>query len=485
MAMQARIILPFSMWVVVASTAALAHPMGNFSINHYSGIEASAHEIQVRYILDLAEIPTFQQMQILDSDHNGLIGQAEKERYLADTIQALASGLILTADNHRLALIPVSQELSATPGMGGLPTLKLSALYRAQLDGRELADQGSEPVEVIYRDENYPGRAGWKEIAAVGAPGITLIASSVPAHGSELNAYSQNELQSPPQVTEARLVFAAGVASGAGALPADRPAATIQKLGADERFTSLIQAANAQTPMILLALLVAFGLGMLHALSPGHGKAVMAAYLVGSRGNARHALVLGLTVTLSHTIGVFLLGLVTLYFSKFVVPEQLYPWLGFSSGVTIFVIGVVLLCRHWRTGWMVEEADAHHHEHLHGNWSHRHEHAHGHHHHHHGKGSLKSLIGLGITGGMVPCPSALVVLLSAIAFRQITFGLLLILAFSAGIAATLVAIGLLMVYVEEALTRAERFRSVGRLMPALSAGAVAVLGGVIAVTTWL
>jgi ABC-type nickel/cobalt efflux system permease component RcnA len=236
--------------------------------------------------------------------------------------------------------------------------------------------------------------------------------------------------------------------------------------------------------MILLALLVAFGLGMLHALSPGHGKTVMAAYLVGSRGTARHALVLGLTVTLSHTIGVFLLGLVTLYFSKFVVPEQLYPWLGFFSGMTIFLIGLVLLRQRWRTGWTVEEADDHHQEHLHRDWSHRHEHAHGHH-HHHGDGSIKSLLGLGITGGMVPCPSALVVLLSAIAFHQITFGLLLILAFSAGIATTLVTIGLLMVYVEEALTQAERLRPVARLMPALSAGAVAVLGGVIAVTTWL
>jgi ABC-type nickel/cobalt efflux system permease component RcnA len=191
-----------------------------------------------------------------------------------------------------------------------------------------------------------------------------------------------------------------------------------------------------------------------------------------------------LTVTLSHTIGVFLLGLVTLYFSKFVVPEQLYPWLGFFSGMTIFLIGLVLLRQRWRTGWTVEEADDHHQEHLHRDWSHRHEHAHGHH-HHHGDGSLKSLLGLGITGGMVPCPSALVVLLSAIAFHQITFGLLLILAFSAGIATTLVTIGLLMVYVEEALTQAERLRPVARLMPALSAGAVAVLGGVIAVTTWL
>jgi ABC-type nickel/cobalt efflux system permease component RcnA len=484
MAMQARIILPFSMWVIMVSTAAFAHPMGNFSINHYSGIEVSAREIHIRYILDLAEIPTFQEMLILDSDHNGLIGQGEKDQYLPDKVQALAAGLTLLANQHRLALVPIWQELSVTPGMGRLPTLKLSALYRAQLDRRELADQGSEPVEVLYRDENYPRRAGWKEIAAVGAPGITLTASSVPAHGSELNAYPQNELQSPPQVTEARLAFTTGVASGTGAVPADRPVSTIQKLGVAERFTALIQTGNAQTPMILLALLVAFGLGMLHALSPGHGKTVMAAYLVGSRGTARHALVLGLTVTLSHTIGVFLLGLVTLYFSKFVVPEQLYPWLGFFSGMTIFLIGLVLLRQRWRTGWTVEEADDHHQEHLHRDWSHRHEHAHGHH-HHHGDGSLKSLLGLGITGGMVPCPSALVVLLSAIALHQITFGLLLILAFSAGIAATLVTIGLLMVYVEEALTQAERLRPVARLMPALSAGAVAVLGGVIAVTTWL
>jgi ABC-type nickel/cobalt efflux system permease component RcnA len=213
--------------------------------------------------------------------------------------------------------------------------------------------------------------------------------------------------------------------------------------------------------MLLVAALAAALLGGLHALEPGHGKAVVAAYLVGARGTARHALLLGLAVTASHTAGVYLLGGVTLYASRHVVPERLYPWLGVLSGLMIAGLGFLLLLRRY--------AGAH-------------VHAHGDDHGAHGPVSLRELVALGVGGGIVPCPGALVVLLSAVALGRIGFGLFLIAAFSLGLAAVLVAIGLLMVYARRLMANLKGGGPlVTRWLPVASSAVMAVLGVVIAV----
>jgi ABC-type nickel/cobalt efflux system permease component RcnA len=189
--------------------------------------------------------------------------------------------------------------------------------------------------------------------------------------------------------------------------------------------------------VLLLLLLAAFGWGALHALSPGHGKAMVAAYLVGTRGSARHAIALGATVTVTHTIGVFALGVVTLALSQYVLPEDLYPWLTLTSGLLVVVVGAgvlrsrVLKARH-------DHAHAHHHEHGH-------DHAHDHDHHHDHDLSWKGLLGMGAAAGLIPCPSALVVLLAAISQHEVALGLLLITAFSLGLAGTLTGLGLVVV----------------------------------------
>ncbi len=458
---------------------AYAHPMGNFSINHYSGLEVSQTEIRVRYIVDFAEIPTFQEIQALDRDHNGEISPSEREAYLSEKAQRLTDGLLLQVNEKPCTLMPIAQDLTVTPGAGGLPTIKVSLLYHAIFDGAVKVNDDRTPSKVLYRDHNYPGRAGWKEMAVVGDRGIRIIGSTLPLSGGELRAYPENDISSPPQITETRFSFEQGVGPDGNGSTADRTAIPTFDSRWSNTFTSLITGRTMDSPAILLSLLVAFGLGTIHALSPGHGKTVVAAYLVGSRGTARHALLLGATVTVSHTIGVFLLGLATLYFSQFFVPERLYPWLGLFSGLTIFVIGLTLLRQRWRSIWAGHghEVDEHGHGHSHTQGDHGLGHSH---HHSIEDGSLKRLLGLGITGGIIPCPSALVVLLSAIAFHQIAFGLLLIVAFSAGIAATLVGIGFLMVYVGEAVGRVDRFHSVTRLLPVISAACVTLLGGVIA-----
>ncbi|MDC4223589.1 MAG: sulfite exporter TauE/SafE family protein [Candidatus Manganitrophus sp.] len=455
--------------------AANAHPMGNFSINHYSGLEIGPGEIQIRYLLDFAEIPAFQEIQEIDHDGNGERSPSEQEIYLARKTKTLASNLTLTVAGRPLPLIPAAHEITFPPGAGGLPTMRLSIIYHAVLPSLVASD--SQPVDLVFRDENYPNRAGWKEMAAVNRDGITLIGSPLPVRGGELKSYPEREIQSPPQIVETRFSIAPGPATRPN--PPPRMAAGRNPLRND-RFTALMTGTTPTGPMLLLALTISFGLGALHALSPGHGKTIVAAYLVGARGTARHAFLLGGIVTASHTIGVFLLGFITLSLSKYIVPERLYSWLGLLSGLGIVIIGFSLFRQRWQA--MGDDHADHDHHHSHAE-NHHHDHAHDHDHSH--APTFSGLLGLGISGGIVPCPSALVVLLSAIAFHQIGFGLVLILAFSAGLAATLVAIGLLMVYLGGMMGRFNHFSLLRRLLPVLSAAGVTLLGGAIAIGAWI
>lgn len=453
-----------------------AHPMGNFSINHYSGLEIGPGEIEIRYLLDFAEIPAFQEIQEIDRDGDGERSPSEQEDYLARKAEALASNLTLTVAGKRLPLVPTAHEIAFPPGAGGLPTMRLLIVYQAPLPSPLVID--SRPVDFVYRDDNSPNRAGWKEMAAVSRDGITLIGSPLPARGGELKLYPEGGIQSPPQIVETRFSIAPGPATPP-APPAQRAAVGNQSPRSD-RFAALMTGATPTGPMFFFALAVSFGLGALHALSPGHGKTIVAAYLVGARGTARHAFLLGGIVTASHTIGVFLLGFITLSLSKYIVPERLYPWLGLLSGLGIVLIGFSLFRKRWQA--MGKDHDDHDHSHPHaGDHHHDHDHAHGHSH----APTFSGLLGLGITGGIVPCPSALVVLLSAIAFHQVGFGLVLILAFSAGLAATLVAIGLLMVYLGGMMARFNHFGPLRRLLPVLSAAGVTLLGGAIAIGAWI
>jgi ABC-type nickel/cobalt efflux system permease component RcnA len=279
----------------------------------------------------------------------------------------------------------------------------------------------------------------------------------------------------------------------------------------------------SQWLLLLLGLAGAFGMGAGHALSPGHGKTLVAAYLVGSRGTAAHAVILGATVTITHTLGVFLLGLGTLAASQYVVPERLYPWIGCGSGLAIAGIGLSLLISRWKHGgypphhhhhdepprtagepqpFPQEGTDPHehthghlhdhpHHDHdhghRHGDDDHHHDHGHGHHHHHlePGRVSVRQLVALGISGGIAPCPSALLVLMGALATHRVGYGLLLITAFSLGLASVLTVLGLLVVQGHRLLDRVQRWRHWKgqwmRWLPVGSAAVITLLGLAIAI----
>jgi ABC-type nickel/cobalt efflux system permease component RcnA len=218
---------------------------------------------------------------------------------------------------------------------------------------------------------------------------------------------------------------------------------------ADSAFASLVARDHLGVWVVLASLAAALFWGAAHALSPGHGKTIITAYLVGRRGTPRHAALLGLIVTVTHTIGVFALGVVTLLLSRFIVPEQLYPWLNLASGLLVVAIGVTVFRARLQ--------------------------AHHHHHHEHDL-SARSIVAVGISGGLLPCPSALVVLLAAISLHRVGFGLLLIVAFSAGLALTITGIGLVAVLARSAFGR---LRFEGRalsLLPTFSALVIVAAG---------
>jgi ABC-type nickel/cobalt efflux system permease component RcnA len=240
---------------------------------------------------------------------------------------------------------------------------------------------------------------------------------------------------------------------------------------------------------------MAFIFGAFHALSPGHGKTMVAAYLVGSRGTAKHAALLGLVVTATHTLGVFALGLVTLFASQYIVPERLYPILSVISGLAVLGVGLWLLYSRIRG---VSDSHHHHHEHdghdhdhsheqhhhdlEHDHHSHEHEHdhehSHGHHHHHIPEGpiTVRALVALGVSGGIVPCPSALVVLLSAVALHRIAYGMALITAFSFGLASVLIVIGIAVVAAKQWINRLTFAGPIMQRLPILSATAITLIG---------
>jgi nickel/cobalt transporter (NicO) family protein len=433
---------------VVAALAlpavAAAHPLGNFTVNRYAGIELSGSSVYVRYALDLAEIPSFQ-----------LRDEVRKPGFAA----RLARDLELTLDGRRVPLRVLERRVVSRPGAGGLTTLRLDVVYEAEGRGDTLR----------FQDRAFPGRIGWREVTVSARDGARVLESSVPAESESgaLEAYPDDLLRSPLDVASAE----ASVSRGAepGRAPAiDGTAAPARDSGG---FEALIEQGNLSFGVLAFSLLIAAFWGAAHALTPGHGKAIVAAYLVGTKGTPRHAFMLGGTVTIAHTAGVFAIGLVTLGLSQFLLPEQLYPWLTLASGLLVVAVGASVLRRRLRS------RRTHSHDHGH---DHAH-HGHGHHHHHHDDLTSKGILGVGVAAGLLPCPSALVVLLSAIALHRVGLGLALIVAFSVGLAATITGIGLVAVYARRVFGRLSLDGPVVRALPAVSAALILAVGVAITV----
>jgi nickel/cobalt transporter (NicO) family protein len=492
------------------ATFALGHPLGNFSVSHYSKLEMTAQGVRIFYVLDLAEIPTFELLQKWGVKPGNAISAVNQ--HAASEAYRWIGNLSVKVDGRPVKLALEDARLSLADGAANMPVARIEMWAKGD----------APPGQLEYADGNYADREGWKEVVVTAGQGGRIVSSTAGEkdRSSALKQYPTDLSIKPPQVTRATVRWAAGAGEDTSAREASGTTGTKRldptsgeeagSVVAGDFLSNLLGREDIPFHLALMGLATAFGLGAVHALSPGHGKSMVAAYLIGSRGTPKHALILGGTVTFTHTISVFLLGFVTLFLSKYILPEKLYPILGAISGLMIVWLGAVLL---YRRAGMLMGAEGHSHSHSHSHdhtHSHSHAHAgtgHGHTHEHphthddahdhdssgalvhthdghthshvpEGEVTMGSLIALGVSGGMVPCPTGLVLLLSSVALGKVTLGLVLLTAFSAGLASVLIAIGLAIIYAKQWIPESRRVASAPLLsvMPVLSAFVILLVG---------
>jgi ABC-type nickel/cobalt efflux system permease component RcnA len=480
-----------------AQADTVASLLGNFTVNQYAGLRVSERAIGIRYSVVYGQLPALRELHTADTDGNGVTTQAERDAHAKRLSQDFARGFTLTENGRRVPL-------RASAWSTSLPTEDGGFSLRLDVDlAGDLAERG--PRTIAFANENFPRQFGWHEIAVSSAPGIAVYDTD--AFSTSLTdglLESPRELPASGPLSERRVHFAFSTgALPAGAVPIAPRAGKLAVPAPDEdaggwlreqtrRIADLIGAPGPAPGAAALALLAAMVLGALHAFAPGHGKTVVGAYLVGSRATARHAAFLGLTVTVTHTVGVFVLGFATLFASAYVVPERIFPVLGFVSGLVVLGMGVTLAIRRWPAarealrgrGFRAVDAQG---SFLMGRMQHAHAaagwHSHGGTSHTHAsppdRVTWRSLLALGVSGGLVPCPSAMVLLLAAVALGKTAFGLALVVAFSAGLAMTLTAVGLAFLYARNRLPGGARAPRWTRIVPLASAAAIALIGALL------
>ena len=536
--------------VPLTAGAAAAHPLGNFTVNYYTGIVVSPDAVTVNLVVDTAEIPTFQRRPDIDRNGDDTLDDAERSAFRVAECAKEVGRLQLTVDGRSTPLAVGSGAVTFPAGSAGLDTMRLTCTAAAAVS---LAGGGSR-VSVVQRAGDT--RIGWREITARG-DGVTLSDSSVPADSvsAELTAYPEDLLASPLDVTSATLTARPGGDRLAPGAPAQRSTPLARGVdGASAAFQKYVGRRELTPPIALASLFLALLLGAVHALAPGHGKTVMAAFIVGERGSLRQAWIIGLTVTVTHTAGVLVLGII-LTATDLAAPQRIYGLLGVASGILLGSVGIILLTRALRqralqrsgattpatldaaAPSLVSAGHVHDHPHdtdhghdhphdtdhghLHDD-EHDHGHAddHGHDHgdvqdhgdvhshddddggrHRHGLFShshvvptgdkplgWRSIVAMGFAGGLVPSPSALVVLLGAVALGRTWFGVVLVVAYGAGMALTLTGTGLLLSRASQRLgagaanfgPRMQRAVRIARLLPIATAVVVLTVGVVIA-----
>jgi ABC-type nickel/cobalt efflux system permease component RcnA len=469
--------------VVLAGTAS-AHPLGNYTVNRAVAVTVGVDALQVLYLVDMAEIPAFNEIASIDANADGLRSAAEETAYASTACQAALSVLRLTLDGRVQAMAPTAApQLSFPHGAGGLHTLRLQCTFRTSLPS---SADGALRVQDLADD----GHIGWHEVTIAAGPGVRLARSDVPARSESayLSAYPAERLQTPPDVRTGSAQYVRDGTAGGG-VPA--PSAPLAAQTAGDPLAALV-GGTLSPSLVVLALLLAAGLGAAHGISPGHGKTLVAAYLVGSRGTVRQAAALGLTVAATHTAGVLLLGLLVLAGGELFLPERLIGWLTVLSGGVMAGLGAVLVLRALRRAQghaTHEHGHSHEHEHAHGR-GHPHPHAHANPQPSNGDSTLtvRSVALLGMAGGIVPSASALIVLLAAITTGRLVFGLALIVAFGMGMAAVLGGIAVATTLAHGWLSHRlvggapSLVTRVGRLIPLASGLVVAGIGLVLTVT---
>lgn len=455
--------------MLAPARAALAHPLDVYLQATY--LTVGPAQIVVELDLTPGVLVAPQILPELDTDGNEVISEAEGQAYAA----AVLSNVVLAVDGQQLALTVSKIDMPAYLNIqAGYGTIRVFATAT-------LADGMAGTHQISYANTYAPAGSAYQVNAFV-------------ENGDPITLGTQNRDGIQQTMT---LDYAIGDAAASGTDSAeDSIAAEADTVGQGRRLLSYLDAPSLSPWELLIALGVAGMLGGLHALTPGHGKTLVAAYLVGSRGTVRHAAALGAIVTFTHTASVIVIGLLALFASQFVVPDVLVPTLEIVSGVLVVVLGGRLVWQRWvafrrRRDVGLAHAHSHHHDHSHDH-DHDHDHTHDHDHgftHDHGDGHvhshlppaegfrLGSLLAMGVSGGLVPCPEALGVMIIAVGLNRVVLGLGLIVSFSFGLAAVLIGLGILLV---RSRSLVERFSGIGsgwtRGLPLGSAVIVTVLG---------
>lgn len=456
---------------------AAGHPLGNFSTNQLVTVQIDPDQVRLGYVLDEGEIPTYQVLRLLGVRSAAELTSAQRQRIRTAILEQVEGNLLLRADGEPVSVgAAEAVRLSFPEGDAGLDLIRVEADFKAEVPPAT--------SEIELENRAFELKRGWNGIQALPGEG-THVRSTAPLDDptEQLRDYPESLLDEPLDLRAASFEVSPGNGTVSG--PAG-PTAAGQEEGGDGLAGTLV-GSQAGGLTLLLLLGAAFGWGALHALSPGHGKALVAGYLIGARGTPRHAALLGLTVTVTHTVAVFALGFVILTASQHALADDLYPWITLVSGLLVVAVGLTVMrsrYRRWRALRGLElgvegertPAGDRGHDHAHG--------PHGHHHAHLPKGPIttRSLLALGVSGGLVPCPSALVVLLAAVSQHRVGFGMLLIAVFSLGLAATMTAVGLSVIWGGRLLKRAGPER---RLLGARFAGALPALSASIIIAAGL
>ena len=482
-------------WLVPAVVG--AHPLGNFTINHFAGVTVAPSRIDLAVVIDMAEIPAFQERQAMDTDGDGTVSDDEAATGATTRCRDLIPSLRLAVAGSPAALTGGAASMTFPGGAGGLSTLRLECGY-----GATLTTPVATGSTVTFEDRSYSERIGWREIVAEGS-GATLDTGGLPATSptQRLTSYPTDQLSQPLDIRSARITVT-------GVTLAPSPAATVAPVtptaaaatagtataavpgGVAAELPDVFRSADLTPLVALLSLLTAAALGAFHAVTPGHGKTIMAAYLVGSRGTAIHAVGLGLSVTISHTLGILVLALLVVGAQGILPPDVVVRTAPVIAAVSIVVIGAWMLVAEARrrlAARPVPDALAHHaNDHAHDSAG-PHEHSHGGVRHSHlppanRSLSWRGLFALGLAGGLIPSTSALLILLLSIEANRPAFGVVLVFAFGLGMAGVMTAVGLVLVFARTRLDRlpsASWAGSAAGLVPAIAAVVVFGLGVVL------
>lgn len=469
--------------LLASPTVALAHPLGNFTVNVYAGLRVSPTQVAIDSVVDEAEVPTFQERLVLDTDGDGEVSDAEAEAAREPQCRALVPSMNLVAGGATVALQLVAAGLSFPPGAGGLSTMRLVCEFVAPLPSPIAAS-----TTMTFTNRVHVDRLGWREITLQGDGATVDSGGAIPATSvsNRLTTYPAALLTQPFSQTQATFTVSpggpalpppaipdaqpiAGLATSspgaASAVPSPSAAGAVPG-GVGLDIPSVFRASDLSPAVVLLALGTAIALGAGHALTPGHGKTLMAAYLVGSRGTPAHAAGLGLSVTVAHTIGILALAVLVVAAQSTLPPDLVVRWLPLIAALTIVVIG----------GWMiVNEARRrpgvvapHEHDDVM--------------HTHQPPGTAitwRGLFALGLAGGIIPSTSALLILLGTIAAGRAAFGVLLVVAFGLGMALVMSGVGMAMIAARGRLDRlpsSSRLSGLSRRAPLVAGIVVLALG---------